>query len=148
MSSAPRKRQGSINVTVGSPTKVKDAGSFTNSFNVQYQVQTVAPDVKEFADFPNGVVSVGRRYSDFVGLSDVLHEMLPGCIIPSLPKKRVVGNFDQKLMEYRSRALELFLQHVSCHVDLGYCEYFYLFLNTGKHICLLYLFSDGSLCSY
>jgi hypothetical protein len=133
MSSAPRKRQGSINVTVGSPTKVKDAGSFTNSFYVQYQVQTVAPDVKEFADFPNGVVSVGRRYSDFVWLSDVLHEMLPGCIIPSLPKKRVVGNFDQKLMEYRSRALELFLQHVSCHVDLGYCEYFYLFLNTDEN---------------
>ena len=67
-------------MTVGSPTKVKDSGAFTSSFYVQYQVQTVAPDLKEFSDFPNGVVSVGRRYSDFVWLSDVLHEMLPGCI--------------------------------------------------------------------
>jgi len=59
-----------------------------------------------------GVVSVFRRYSDFVWLRESLARQYPGMFIPPLPAKKMFGNFAEDFVEERRVDLERFLNRV------------------------------------
>ena len=63
--------------------------------------------------FTSALISVHRRYSDFVWMQDVLKSMHPLNIIPPLPPKQTLGRFDEDFIEDRRRGLEKFLSRVS-----------------------------------
>jgi len=59
-----------------------------------------------------GVVSVSRRYSDFVWLRDCLCKQFPGMFIPPLPPKKLWGNFEELFVEERRVDLERFCNRI------------------------------------
>lgn len=80
--------------------------------------------------FEKGDIIVNRRYSEFAWLSKELSRVLPGCIIPALPEKQVVGRFSSDFVEQRQRALERFLQRCAVHNELGQAKCFVNFLQS------------------
>lgn len=76
-------------------------------------------------------MSVIRRYSDFLWLSEDLTRLHPGIIIPCLPEKQSVGRFIPEFVEARRRSLEKFLQRISEHHTLGFSTSFIKFLQAG-----------------
>jgi len=107
-------------ITVTDPVRVPD-GKLTSY--ISYKVN------KRFEDFVNPVVSVVRRYKDFVWLHDQLwKECSPGVIVPALPDKLLVGRFDEVRIEMRRRALQNFLMRVAAHPKLECCQAFKAFL--------------------
>jgi len=81
--------------------------------------------------FEQGEVSVIRRYSDFLWLSEDLTRLHPGIIIPCLPEKQTVGRFSPEFVEARRRSLEKFLLRISEHPTLGFSTSFIKFLQAG-----------------
>eukprot|EP00758_Cryptobia_borreli_P004832 Tbor_TRINITY_DN4602_c0_g1::TRINITY_DN4602_c0_g1_i1::g.14911::m.14911/K17917/SNX1_2; sorting nexin-1/2 len=77
-------------------------------------------------NYARKMMEVERRYSDFEWLRDRLAHEYPFCIIPPVPEKsasqgsyaKVTGHVDQKLLEYRQRALRKFLTRVGAHPHL------------------------------
>ena len=63
--------------------------------------------------FTSALISVHRRYSDFIWMQDVLKSMHPLSIIPPLPPKQTLGRFDEDFVEERRRGLEKFLMRVT-----------------------------------
>jgi len=59
-----------------------------------------------------GVVSVFRRYSDFVWLRESLARQFPGMFICPLPPKKMFGNFGDDFVEERRVDLERFLNRI------------------------------------
>lgn len=74
-------------------------------------------------NFQNRAMVVRRRFSQFLWLRSVLVEDNPGCIVPPLPEKSILGavekfvsSVDTKgLLEYRQRSLTKFLTRVGEH---------------------------------
>jgi len=60
-------------------------------------------------------VDVFRRYSDFVWLRQALEKNFPGCIVPPLPEKAVIGRFQGEFVSQRMRGLERFTTRVMNH---------------------------------
>lgn len=54
-----------------------------------------------------------RRYSDFLWLHDVLATDYPHLVIPPMPEKTMVNNFDIDFVEIRRAALQSFVREVS-----------------------------------
>lgn len=109
-----------LKISVSDPEKVHES---INQF-ITYHVNT---DTNK-ADFAFGQRSVVRRYNDFRWVHSQLVENYPGCIVPPLPEKLVVGRFSPEFVETRRRNLEKFLHRVSEHPDLGNAEAFRIFL--------------------
>lgn len=72
------------------------------------------------SEFDFGELSVVRRFSDFVWLSEQLAVSCPGAIIPACPDKQSVGRFSPDFIEARRRAMESFLTRVAAHPQLVY----------------------------
>jgi len=72
--------------------------------------------------------STFRRYSDFLWIHDTLLSKYPSCVIPPMPEKSLVGNFEPALMMFRSRELTRFVQRVAAHPTLSKDEDFEFFL--------------------
>lgn len=109
-----------LKISVSDPEKVQES---MHQF-ITYHVNT---DTNK-ADFAFGQRSVVRRYNDFRWVHTQLVDNYPGCIVPPLPEKIVVGRFSPEFVETRRRNLEKFLQRVSEHPDLGNAEAFRIFL--------------------
>eukprot|EP00467_Chlorarachnion_reptans_P009132 CAMPEP_0114496932 /NCGR_PEP_ID=MMETSP0109-20121206/6038_1 /TAXON_ID=29199 /ORGANISM="Chlorarachnion reptans, Strain CCCM449" /LENGTH=472 /DNA_ID=CAMNT_0001674247 /DNA_START=214 /DNA_END=1632 /DNA_ORIENTATION=- len=73
-----------------------------------------------------------RRYSDFLWLRERLEEKYPGYLIPPIPEKAVVGNYQQEFINSRMRGLEKFLQRLVGHSTLGSDPLLDMFLHTEK----------------
>ena len=86
-------------IQVGDPVTVGGVAPFT--------IYSVSSNL-----FTSSLISVHRRYSDFVWLQDVLKSMHPLHIIPPLPPKQVIGRFDEVFIQERRRGLEKFLSRV------------------------------------
>lgn len=54
-----------------------------------------------------------RRFSDFYALREKLLERWPGIYIPNIPPKKLVGNVDQKNIDFRTRLLNVFCLKLS-----------------------------------
>jgi sorting nexin-1/2 len=75
----------------------------------------------------NSILNIGsfettRRYSDFDQIKNVMLVRWPGCYIPSLPSKKVMGNMDAQFVEERRMGLEEFLIILSKMKHLWYCD--------------------------
>lgn len=57
--------------------------------------------------------SGNRRFSDFYALREKLIERWPGIYIPNIPPKKLIGNVDQKNIDYRTRLLNVFCHKLS-----------------------------------
>lgn len=80
----------------------------------------------------DGEFEVGRRYSDFSTLRELMILRWPGCYIPSLPAKQSVGNMDKKFIEDRRRHLDKFCEKVSEISYLHYSQEYQIFLRGGS----------------
>ena len=97
--------QPEFDIKVGNPTRIADGlGSY-----VTYTVNTSTTNEK----YSYSQCVVIRRYSDFLWLHDVLASDYPYCIIPPMPEKSVVNNFDIDFVEIRRAALQSFIREVS-----------------------------------
>ena len=105
-------------ITVTDPMKVND----TLVSYVKYKVKMTA--------FP--LVTVYRRYNDFLWLHEILTDECPDCIIPELPKKRSSGRFDKVFIELRRRALESFMNGIVSHLVLAQSPHVELFLTANE----------------
>lgn len=115
-----------LEISVSDPQKHHES---INSY-ITYNVNTNTNKT----DFEFGQKSVIRRYNDFRWMHSQLVEHYPGCIVPPLPEKLVVGRFSPEFVETRRRNLEKFLQRVSQHPDLGYANAFRTFLQADDTV--------------
>jgi len=77
-----------------------------------------------------GAFDCWRRYSDFNKIRAILVARWPGCYIPPLPEKKMVGNLDKKFIEDREKFLHYFSNKM-CEIPyLYYSEEFQIFLRT------------------
>lgn len=53
----------------------------------------------------NGEFEVERRYSDFLLFRNTLSQKWPGCFIPAIPSKKLIGNKEPAFIEERRRFL-------------------------------------------
>lgn len=60
-----------------------------------------------------GIFDVERRYSDFEALRKALVLHWPGCIIPQIPEKTLVGNLDPDFIDTRKKLLDYFLKQIA-----------------------------------
>lgn len=56
--------------------------------------------------FREGNIDVKRRYSDFDHVRNAMMKNWPGCYIPSLPRKKVIGNNEFLFIESRKKSLD------------------------------------------
>jgi len=73
-----------------------------------------------------------HRFSDFEKLREQLLELCPGCVIPPLPVKQILGKYADDLVEKRRDLLELFLQQVVAHPIASVCDAFHSFLSLSE----------------
>lgn len=73
----------------------------------KYIVYTISGTDKD------GPFEVFRRYSDFDHFRAVLVLRWPGCFIPPIPSKKVMGNKETKFLEDRKRFLQYFVERIS-----------------------------------
>ncbi|TFJ85756.1 hypothetical protein NSK_003260 [Nannochloropsis salina CCMP1776] len=97
---------------------------------IGYTVVTQADDSR--SEFQAPRTSVLRRYSDFNWLHMKLSHSFPGCILPPLPEKAMVGRFEAPFVEARRRALERYLLRVVKHPELGKSSDLVLFLQANE----------------
>ncbi|CAG9328168.1 unnamed protein product [Blepharisma stoltei] len=76
----------------------------------------------------SGNFQVYRRYSDFLALRTQLIQKWPGCYIPPVPPKQLIGNLSSKFIEARRKQLEYFLQTTSAINFIYVTEEFQLFI--------------------
>jgi len=78
---------------------------------------------------PKGVVTVARRYSDFVWLRKILTEQYPALWVPPLPPKKIRGRFEKEFVEGRRLDLQRFLIRIDSIDAFGDSEAFQTFLS-------------------
>lgn len=49
----------------------------------------------------SGTFEVIRRYSDFDSVRQIMLNRWPGCYVPAIPSKKMVGNMDSQFIEDR-----------------------------------------------
>lgn len=76
----------------------------------------------------SGCFEANRRYKDFLTLRDQMSYRWPGCFIPSVPPKRILGNLTYDFIESRRSLLERFLLRISKINYLYTSEEFQLFI--------------------
>jgi hypothetical protein len=110
-----------ITVSVSNPIEKKSAlSSFT--------VYTVKGSDRD------GEFEHEKRYSDFDHTRAVLAARWPGCFVPPLPKKKVIGNSDVSFVEERRRGLETFIAEIAKLKHLWYSKEFQTFLRTSGDV--------------
>jgi len=57
----------------------------------------------------SGPFEVQRRYNEFLMLNKALNESWPGCYIPAIPEKQMIGDKDEGFIEERRQLLERFI---------------------------------------
>jgi len=93
----------------------------------KYLVYMVECDPK-----PKGVVTVARRYSDFVWLRRVLTEEFPALWVPPLPPKKIMGRFEKDFVQGRRLDLQRFLDRIDAIDAFGDSEAFVAFLSSPE----------------
>jgi len=78
---------------------------------------------------PKGVVTVARRYSDFVWLRKTLTDQYPALWVPPLPPKKIRGRFEKEFVEGRRLDLQRFLSRLDSIDAFGDSDAFQTFLS-------------------
>lgn len=91
-------------------------------FSITSSVPVHSASEKEFTAFLVTIISpdedteprtILRRYRQFAALHASVSKHYPEAELPHFPKKRLIGNMSQQVVEKRRRKLEIYLQHVS-----------------------------------
>jgi predicted RNA-binding protein YlqC (UPF0109 family) len=117
-----------INIVVSEPQKVEEGSLSAVTSYVTYKVSTET----NRSGMSYSSVSVVRRFSDFVWLSEMLTLTNSGAIIPALPDKSIVSKFGTDFIESRKRSLERFLHRIAAHPDLSVTDHFLVFLQADE----------------
>ena len=96
--------------TVSNPVKIQG--------HVKYSVTGVDDD-GEFNDV--------RRYREFHALADILRIRWPGCYVPSIPEKKMVGSDDTQFVEERRELLERFMKEIAKYDYIVFSKEFKVF---------------------
>ncbi|KAL4508554.1 hypothetical protein ABPG72_003858 [Tetrahymena utriculariae] len=96
-----------ISVNLSDPV-MKDGG--------KYIVYTISGSDKD------GPFEVFRRYSDFDHFRTLLVQRWPGCFIPPIPSKKVIGNKETKFLEDRKNFLQYFVEKIAEIRHIWYSE--------------------------
>ena len=75
-----------------------------------------------------------RRYSDFDHIRSAILDRWPGCYIPPLPKKKMIGNNDQLFIEDRQFGLNVYVKEMAFLHHLWYSEEFQLLVRGSGDI--------------
>ena len=75
-----------------------------------------------------------KRYSDFDSVRVHLQNKWPGCFIPPLPRKKMIGNNDNIFIEVRRQGLDIFCQEIAVLKHLWYSSEFQTFLRKGSDV--------------
>ena len=111
----------SLSITVSEPIKQQDKfGSY-----LSYRVSTSGLAM-------GGDASVTRRYSDFDWFAKELLTLIPGTIVPALPKKEIVVSYSQEFIDSRQRGLEKFLLRCAAHREIANLPLFNNFLQMDE----------------
>ncbi|BFZ59677.1 Sorting nexin, cytoplasm-to-vacuole targeting pathway/endosomal sorting [Saitoella coloradoensis] len=128
----------SINTQNGGITITEAAKSSEGNF-VVYTISLTSSS-KSGGNYTWGqsnLIPVRRRYSDFASLHKFLCRLFPTCIIPPIPEKQSAGAYvahptkakeDVTVIEYRKRALTVFLRKCAMHPHLRASHFFHRFL--------------------
>jgi len=57
-----------------------------------------------------GRFEIQRRYNEFFSLHLVLNDRWPGCYVPAIPEKQMIGDKEQGFIEERRQLLERFIR--------------------------------------
>ena len=113
-----------VSITVGE-TKAKYSGlkKFTT-----YTLRVVNE-----SSISRKIEPVERRYKHFAWLHQRLCEEFPLLVLPSLPEKQLAGRFDDQVVEYRRRHLEIYLNYCTHHPIIGESQVLMFFIeNPGE----------------
>ena len=61
----------------------------------------------------DGRFEIQRRYNDFLALNISLNERWPGCYVPAIPEKQLIGDKEDGFVEERRQLLERFIRECS-----------------------------------
>ncbi|KAH8916372.1 Vps5-domain-containing protein [Atractiella rhizophila] len=106
----PAKPRPKFVIRVGDPQKVGAAINPMSGHTV-YTVRTQTNSTS----FKKPEFSVLRRYKEFVWLYEQLLEDNPGVMVPQLPEKQAMGQFDAEFVENRRHGLQDFLERCTSH---------------------------------
>ncbi|EGR33888.1 PX domain protein, partial [Ichthyophthirius multifiliis] len=81
----------------------------------------------------DGKFEVYRRYSDFYHFRQLLVSLWPGCFIPPLPSKKVIGNKETRFLEDRRKFLQYFMVKLSNLPYLWYSEEIKQFIRNNNN---------------
>ena len=80
-----------------------------------------------------GSFEMFRNYNDFLLLRNILMQRWPGCYVPPLPKKKIMGDNDQDNLKEKISFFEDFYKKVSQLKFLYYSKEFQMFLRGSKN---------------
>lgn len=78
---------------------------------------------------PKGVVTVARRYNDFLWLRNTLKDHFQALWCPPLPPKKAIGRFNEEFVEARRKDLERYLTRLQNIPAFANSEAFAMFLS-------------------
>lgn len=80
-----------------------------------------------------GEFKESRRFREFHALSIVLRTRWPGCYVPAIPEKKMVGNNDSQFIEDRRQLLERFVKEIAKFDYIVFSKEFKVFVRgTGE----------------
>ena len=110
-----------ITVSVSNPIEKKSTIS-------SYTVYTIKGTDK------TGSFEHEHRYSDFDHIRSALVHRWPGCFVPPLPPKKLVGNTESIFIEERCLGLDIFMKNVARLKHLWYSSEFQVLVRSNGDI--------------
>lgn len=80
-----------------------------------------------------GSFEIFRNYNDFLEIRKILVQRWPGCYVPPLPKKKIVGDMGKDNLKERLSFFEDFYRKIALISFLYYSKEFQLFLRGNKN---------------
>lgn len=85
---------------VSNPIKMEDQAGLKIGYVIKYTVT---------GQDSQGPFEIQRRYNEFLALQNALNTHWPGCYIPAIPEKQLLGDKDDGFVEERRQLLERFI---------------------------------------
>eukprot|EP01135_Chromosphaera_perkinsii_P002862 Nk52_evm17s229 gene=Nk52_evmTU17s229 len=120
------EEENDLAVEVSNPEKQGDG--FRSYVAYEINAKTSLPCYKSYQ------MNVKRRYNEFSWLYNNLVANYPGIVIPPIPDKKLMGKFQEKLLEERCNGFNMFLKRVARHPVLKTSPELVKFLDPDQHI--------------
>jgi hypothetical protein len=81
-----------------------------------------------------GRFEIQRRYNEFLALNNALNDRWPGCYVPAIPEKQLIGDKEDGFVEERRQLLERFIRECSKYKFLTESKEFKIFSRSPGEI--------------